>query len=220
MTCEDVIDAATQAQDFTSGDFDICRLTFRTAERLVDEYSGVGKGETLALLTCGQKHCAHTHGHAYTYGRDFWLEPLHSVVDGETCVDYATGRVDVEVNILGCILALEEQQLGYGQVCYGVVDWCANEDDTLLQQARINVHMAFATRRLLNDCGNVYAMRLHNFPCFFDPLWVIGVKNATHLCSFNIRNDLSLFHFTPNGRHYRHELNVQRNPANAECVPL
>ena len=61
------------------------------------------------------------------------------------------GRVDVEVDVLLRVLGLEEQQLGDDQVGDVVVDRRAEEDDAVLEQARVDVVGALAAAGLLDD---------------------------------------------------------------------
>src|SRR5205814_3407587 len=64
--------------------------------------------------------------------------------------DAAARRVDVEVDVLVGVLALEEEELGHDEVRHAVVDGPDEEDHALLQQARIDVVGAFAAPRLLD----------------------------------------------------------------------
>src|SRR5215469_1990363 len=108
MTRENVVDAAAQAQDFAGSDFDICRLAFRSTEGLVNQHSRVWQYKALALGTCCQQYRAHAHGHANTHRRNIGPDPLHGIVDRQASVDHTAGRVDIQVDILCRILALEE----------------------------------------------------------------------------------------------------------------
>src|SRR5438270_2905874 len=127
MKCKNIIDAAAQAQDFACSNFNVSSLTFCSTKWLVNEYCRVREAEALALLTCSKKYRTHTHRHTYTYCRNIWLDPLHSIVDSQTSIDHSTWRVDIQVDILGCILTLEEKQLCYSEVGNIIIDWCANK---------------------------------------------------------------------------------------------
>ncbi len=64
------------------------------------------------------------------------------------------GRVDVEVDVLVGLLRLEEEQLRADQVGDRVVDRRAEEDDALLQQARVQVVGPLAPVGRLDDGGH------------------------------------------------------------------
>src|SRR3989440_5436761 len=129
VTSQNVIDAAAQAQDLTGRDFDIRRLSFSTAQRLVNQHGRIGQTVTFALFARGEQYRSHAHSHADAHGGNIGLQPLHGVIDGKTCVDHAAGRVDVQPDVLGRVLALEEQQLRHRQVSHIIVDGRANEND-------------------------------------------------------------------------------------------
>src|SRR5207247_4310001 len=65
--------------------------------------------------------------------------------------DRAARRVDVEVHVPLTVLALEVQELGHDQVRDRVVQGHAEEDDALLEQARIDVERALSPASLLDD---------------------------------------------------------------------
>ena len=82
---------------------------------------------------------------------DVRLDVLHRVVDREQPGDVATRRVDVDVDVLIGVLVLEEQELRVHQVGNVVVDVGAQEDDAVLEQARVDVVGTLASVRLLDD---------------------------------------------------------------------
>src|SRR5213080_4709579 len=167
MKCKNIIDATTQAQDFACSNFNVSSLTFCSTKWLVNQYCRVREAEALALLTGSKKYCTHTHRHTYTYCRNIWLDPLHSIIDSQTSIDHSTRRVDIQVDILGCILTLEEKQLRYSEVGNIIIDWRTNKDDAFLEQARIDIHSTLATRRRLDNIRNYYPSWLHYFACVF-----------------------------------------------------
>src|SRR5437867_1742259 len=79
------------------------------------------------------------------------VQRLLRVVDGEAARDDATGRVDVEADVLLRILGVEEQELCDDQVRDVVLDLVAEEDDTLPQQSRVDVVGALATAAGFDD---------------------------------------------------------------------
>src|SRR5581483_1665148 len=71
--------------------------------------------------------------------------------------------VDVHVDVAIGVVGLEVDHLRAHQVRDRVVDRCADEDDVLLQQARVQVVGTLAAVRLLDDGGNeVVEDRVHS----------------------------------------------------------
>src|SRR5690349_8148176 len=68
------------------------------------------------------------------------------------------------MNVLVRVLGLEEQQLGHDQVGHVVLDRPDDEDHALLEQARVDVERALATRSLLDHHGDqvLKALRGHS----------------------------------------------------------
>ena len=69
---------------------------------------------------------------------------LHRVIDRHAGRDLPAGRVDVELDVLFRVLAVQEEQLRHDQVGDLVVDGRAEKDDALLQQQRKDVVDALA----------------------------------------------------------------------------
>ena len=78
---------------------------------------------------------------------------LHRVVHREAGGDHAAGAVDVDLDVLLGILALEEQELRDDCVRDEVVDLGPDEDDAILQQAAEDVPLALAAVGHLGDGG-------------------------------------------------------------------
>ena len=94
-----------------------------------------GRGKALASRAAREKNRSHGSGLAEAVGRHVGLHKLHRVVDGETGRNRATRRVDVNVDVLRLIDSIGEQQLGHHGVGHVVVDCCADEDDSVFEQA-------------------------------------------------------------------------------------
>src|SRR6185312_8948878 len=92
--------------------------------------------------------------HAHAHRRDFGTDILHRVVDREAGGDDAARRIDVEGDVLGRVLALEEQKLRADQACNRVIDRADEKNDALLQQPRIDVVGALAAVGLLDHHRN------------------------------------------------------------------
>ena len=86
--------------------------------------------------------------------RHVGLDELHRVVDREAGVDRAARRVDVERDVLVGVLRLEVEHLRHDEVGDHVVDGVAEEDDALVEQARVDVEFALATGGALDDHRN------------------------------------------------------------------
>ena len=112
---------------------------------------GVRQAEALALGAGRKQHGGHRRGHTDADGGDLRLNEVHGVQNCQAGVDLATGRIDVERDILLGILALKMQQLGNDQVGADGVDLLAQEDDAIVEQARIDIVAALAARRLLDN---------------------------------------------------------------------
>ena len=121
------------------------------AHGLVNHDLGVRQAESLALGAGRKQHGGHRRGHTDADGRDLRLNKVHSVKNRQAGVNLATGRIDVERDILLGILALKMQQLGNDQVGADGVDLLAQEDDAVVEQARIDIVAALAARRLLDN---------------------------------------------------------------------
>src|SRR5207248_2414682 len=70
---------------------------------------------------------------------------LHRIVDGERRGQRAARAVDVDLDVLLGRLVLEKEQLRRDGARHVVVDDAADEDDTVLEQSRVNVVGALAT---------------------------------------------------------------------------
>ena len=86
--------------------------------------------------------------------RDVRLDELHRVEDRQAGADRAARRVDVEVDVLVRVLALQEQHLRDDQVGGLVVDRADQEDQPLAQQPAVDVVGALAAARRLDDDGH------------------------------------------------------------------
>jgi hypothetical protein len=114
----------------------------------------------MRFRAAGEQQRSHAHRDPGTDRLDVRLDELHRVVDRETGIHRAAGRVDVQVDVLVRVLGLQMQKLSDDQVRDLVIDGCPEEDDALGEQARINVKGALASRGLLNHHRDQRAHRL------------------------------------------------------------
>src|SRR5512133_2732805 len=148
---QDLVQHPAHADDLPGLDLDVDRLPLGPAGRLVDEDAGVGQAEALAGGSGGQQHGRGRGGLAHAGGGHVRLHVLHGVVDGQQGRDRPAGRVDVELDVLLGVLALQVEELGHDQVGHVVVDRGAEEDDPLVQQPRVDVEGPLAAVGLLDD---------------------------------------------------------------------
>src|SRR5215207_7139395 len=127
--------------------------------RLVQEYARVRQGVPLVLGPGGEQEGPHRGGHAEGRRGDVGFDELHGVVDRKSCRDAAAWGVDVEVDVLLRVLALEVQELRHYSVGHLVIYGRPEEDDAVLEQPRVDVHGPLPTRALLYNVGDdvVYA---------------------------------------------------------------
>jgi hypothetical protein len=118
---------------------------------LVNDNSGIGKGESLALAASRQQDRRHRRGLADAVGLHVRLDELHGVVNREPGRDRTAWTVDVKQDIPIGVFRLEEQHLGDRQVGDPIIDGGADENDAVFQQPREDVVSAFAAVRLLDD---------------------------------------------------------------------
>ena len=138
------LSASRVLEDFVGLDLDVGDLAADLAVGLVDHHLGVRQGEALALGAAGQEHGAAAGRQADAVGGHRATENLHRVVDGQRGADAAAGRVDVEVDVLAAVLALQVQQLHHQLVGVAVVDLALQEDDAVFQQQIAQRHLPLA----------------------------------------------------------------------------
>src|SRR5207302_10365270 len=78
---------------------------------------------------------------------------LHRVVDRQSCGHCATGRVDVDLDLLVGVVSRQIHELGDNEVGDDVIDRTADEDDSVSEQARVDVERSLAVAALVLDDG-------------------------------------------------------------------
>ena len=134
--------------------FHVGRLALCATVWLVDQHSGVGQGVPLARRAGGQQHGGSGRSLTDADRGHVGVDEAHGVVDGEQPVHVAAGAVDVDGDVVVGILALQMQQLGDDQVGDVVVDRCAEEDDAIDEQPRVDVEGPLAAAGALDDGGD------------------------------------------------------------------
>src|SRR4029077_18842557 len=151
---DDLLQAPLEADRLLGLDLDVGALALEAAGYLVDQDLGVRQRRPLSLRAGGEKQRAHRHRDPDTRRCDVRLDELDRVVDREPRVDGAARRVDVDVDVLVRVLGLEVDHLRDDEGRHVVVDWRAEEDDPLVEQARVDVEEALPARGLLDDGRN------------------------------------------------------------------
>ena len=117
----------------------------------MDHDAGVRQRIAAALLARAQEERAHRGGKAHADRADLRTNELHRVVDAHAGGNGTAGAVDVEVDVLVRILALEEEHLCNHEARGLVVHLTRKEDDAVAKEARIDVVAAFAAAGVFND---------------------------------------------------------------------
>src|ERR1035437_10171433 len=154
MRREDLLEPALDVDYLARLDLDVGSLALEAARNLMDQDLRVGQRRALALGAAGQEYRAHRHGDADTGRLHVGLDELHRVVNGQSGVHGAPGRVDVDGNVLVRVFGFQVDQLSDHQVGDLIVDRRAEEDDPLVEKPRIDVERALAARCLLDDHWN------------------------------------------------------------------
>src|ERR671921_270267 len=157
---EDLVQATLGHDELFGVDLYVRGLSGQPADaRLVQEYARVGQGVPLFLGAGGEQEGPHRSGHPEGRRGDVGLDELHGVVDRKSCRDAASWGIDVEVDVLLWVLALQVQELRHYGVGDLVIYWGPEEDDAVLEQPRVDVHGPLPTRALLYNIWDdvVYA---------------------------------------------------------------
>ena len=97
------------------------------------------RGVALADSAGAQQELAHAGCQSHRDRGHVVGHPLHGVEDCHPSRHRATGRVDVEPDVLLRVLRRQEQQLGADSVGIVIAHLGTEEDDPLLEQAVIDV---------------------------------------------------------------------------------
>ena len=154
VVAKNVVETTLQAIHELNGSFDVSGSALCPAGDLVDHDVGVGQAEALSLGSCSKQNGSHGGADADAVGVHITGEELHGVVDSQSGGDGAPGGVDVDVDVLFWVLHLEEKHLGDDGVGHAVVDTGADENNAVLEEARVDVKGTFATTIGLDDGGN------------------------------------------------------------------
>src|SRR5947207_1628510 len=125
----------------------------------MDHDIGIGKSEALAFGASAKQNRSHACGHAEAIGRHIARKKLHRVVNGKPCRYRSARRVNVDIDVLLCVLHLQKEQLRDDQIGDVIVHWSSNENNAVLQEPRVNVVAALAPAGLLHNHRNQHGLR-------------------------------------------------------------
>src|SRR5712691_2453692 len=153
---DELVQHAPDSDDLSGVDVEVARLTLEALaadQWLMHVDVRTGQRKPLAF-GARHEHYGSEAGRAPDANRrDGRLHVLHGVVDGEARRHRATGRVDVDLDLLPRIVGGEVHELGDDEVGDHVVDGPADQDDAVLQQPRVDVERALAVAALVLDDG-------------------------------------------------------------------
>src|SRR5207245_3840781 len=152
----ELIEDASDPHDLARVDVEVAGLTLQALaadQGRVYVYGRAGQIKRLPFRT-GHQHDGAKAGRAPdAYGRYRRLDVLHRVVDRKARADRAAGRVDVDLDVLLRVVRGKVDELRHDQVRHHVVDGAADEDDAVLEQARVDVEGALAVAALVLGDG-------------------------------------------------------------------
>src|SRR2546425_2140056 len=137
-------------------DIKVAGLTLKSLaadQRLVHMDRGARQRESFALRPRHQHHGAEAGCAPDTDCRNGRPDVLHGVVDRQSCGHRATWRVDVDLDLLVRVVSRQVHELGNHEVGDHVVDGTADQDDSVPEQARVDVERSLAVAAFVLDDG-------------------------------------------------------------------
>src|SRR5580692_8988087 len=149
---EDGLHGLAHPVDLVGLDLHVARLAVAAlGGRLVDQDPRVRQGDPLALGARREQHRRRTGRLADAAGGDLRLDELHGVVDRHHRGHRPAWRVDVHGDLAVRVDGLKGEQLGHDIVGGRVVDLDAQEDDPLLEELVVRVHLLDPVRGALDE---------------------------------------------------------------------
>ncbi len=136
-----LVEARLDEQNLLGLDFNICRGSLCPSEGLVDHDTGIGQGLALPRSTGTQQKGSHTRRHSETDSLNVARDELHRIVNGKSSTNGATGRVDVESNVLVGVVVSEVEELSDKDVRDFVVDVSSEQENSILEEARDDIQL-------------------------------------------------------------------------------
>src|SRR6185312_13933772 len=148
---QDFVQSIPGLEHLLGVDLHVRRLSLKAAEGLVDHHPRMRQAVALAGSATREQNRAHAGRLADADGADVGTDELHGVVDREPCAYDPARGIDVNGDVLFRVLGLQEEHLRHHYVGHVVVDGADDEDQALLEKARINVISPLAAGGLLDD---------------------------------------------------------------------
>src|SRR5689334_12894005 len=149
---DDALHRTAHPQDLPGLDLQVTGLPVAAlGGRLVQQDARVGQGHALVLGARGEQHGGRGGGLADAHGLDLRLDELHGVVDRHHRRHRPAGRVDVHGDVAVGVDGLQRQQLGHDVVRRGIVNLHAEEDNPLLEELVVRVHLLDPVRGALHE---------------------------------------------------------------------
>ena len=81
--------------------------------------------------------------------------PERSVI---STVRVTTRGIDIDVNFPFRILRFEKQELCNDEICDLIIDWLPKKDDSVFQEARVDIIGPLASVRMFDHSGNEHRL--------------------------------------------------------------
>lgn len=117
----------------------------------MDQHAGVRQGEALAGRAAGQQDRRRRGRLPQTDRLDLRPDELHRVVNRRHGGERTTRRVDVDADVTVGVERLQGQQLRHDVIGRRVVHLHAEEDDAVLEELGVRVHLPHAIGRALGE---------------------------------------------------------------------
>lgn len=146
---QNIVELAAEPKDFTSLDLDIGDLSANTSVRLVNHDRAVGQAVPFASSSSGEEYRRSAGGFTDAIGCYRATEHLHGVVDRQSRPDFATGGVDIKVDVLAAVFALQVQQFHDDFVGVAGIDFSLEKHNSIFQQQIAQCHLTLALVTLM-----------------------------------------------------------------------
>ena len=148
---QDFVQSVAGLEHFLGVDLHVRRLALEAAEGLVDHHARMRQAVALAGRAAREQDRAHAGRLADADGAHVGPDELHGVVDREPGAHDPARGIDVDRDVLLRVLGLQEEHLRDHDVGHVIVDRADDEDQALLEEARIDVISPLAAGGLLDD---------------------------------------------------------------------
>ena len=163
----------------------------------------VWQSAALAFLTRHEQERAHRRRHADAHRAHLRLDVLHGIINCHTSRHRTAGAVDVQADIGIRVFHFQKEHLRHDGVRHVVVDFATQEDNTILEQAGINVIRPLAAVGLFDHIGDQIHCVIPPRCIFILAAWIAGAFQrifpaqctpfGAHLCVRRIFCSCSVF---------------------------